>query len=62
MRLRGERDGEQALLLLNVGDTEVRFAVDTAGLAVAETAGITGAGASVADPLLVPPHGWTILA
>ena len=31
LRVRGERDGEQALLLLNVGDTEFRFAVDTAG-------------------------------
>jgi cyclomaltodextrinase / maltogenic alpha-amylase / neopullulanase len=59
LRLRGERDGEQALLLLNVGDTEFRFAVDAAGLAVAETAGITEAGA---DPLVIPPHGWTILA
>jgi cyclomaltodextrinase / maltogenic alpha-amylase / neopullulanase len=59
LRVRGARDGEQALLLLNVGDTEFRFAVDTAGLAVAETA---EAGAGVADPLLVPPHGWTILA
>jgi glycosidase len=60
LRMRGERAGEQALLLLNVGDTEFRFAVDTAGLAVAETADITEAGSS--DPLLVPPHGWTILA
>jgi len=59
LRVRGDRDGEQVLLLLNVGDTEFRFAVDTAGLAVAETA---EAGADVADPLLVPPHGWTILA
>jgi len=62
LRARGERAGEQALLLLNVGDTEFRFAVDTAGLAVAERADITGAGAAVADPLLVPPHSWTILA
>ena len=62
LRVRGERAGEQALLLLNVGDTEFRFAVDTAGLAVAERADITEAGAAVADPLLVPPHSWTILA
>jgi glycosidase len=61
LRVRGERAGEQALLLLNVGDTEFRFAVDTAGLAVAERADITEAGAAV-DPLLVPPHSWTILA
>jgi cyclomaltodextrinase / maltogenic alpha-amylase / neopullulanase len=59
LRVRGDRDGEQVLLLLNVGDAEFRFAVDTAGLAVAETA---EAGAGVADPLLVPAHGWTILA
>ena len=65
LRLRGERDGEQALLLLNVGDAEFRFAVDADGLTVAETSDatsdITEAGAAV-DPLLVPPHGWTILA
>jgi glycosidase len=61
LRVRGERAGEQALLLLNVGDTEFRFAVDTAGLTVAERADITEAGAAV-DPLLVPPHSWTILA
>ena len=68
LRVRGERDREQALLLLNVGDTEFRFTVDIAGLNVAETSGITKAGditeagAAVADPLLVPAHGWTILA
>ncbi len=62
LRLRGERDGEQALLLLNAGDTEFRFAVDAAGLAVAERGGLTDAGGAVADPLLVPAHSWTILA
>jgi cyclomaltodextrinase / maltogenic alpha-amylase / neopullulanase len=59
LRLRGERDGEQALLLLNTGDDAFRFAVDAAGLAVAEAA---EPGASGPDPLLVPPHSWTILA
>jgi glycosidase len=59
LRLRGEGDGEQALLLLNTGDSEFRFAVDASGLSVAETA---EAGAVRADPLLVPPHSWTILA
>jgi cyclomaltodextrinase / maltogenic alpha-amylase / neopullulanase len=59
LRLRGERDGEQALLLLNTGDTDVRFPVDAAGLSVAET---PEAGAVPADPLLVPAHSWTILA
>jgi cyclomaltodextrinase len=62
LRVRGERADEQVLLLLNVGDSEFRFAVDTAGLTVAETAAVTGAGAAVADPLLVPAHSWTILA
>jgi len=65
LRARGERAGEQVLLLLNVGDAELRFAVDTAGLTVAETGigtgDITRAGAAI-DPLLVPPHSWTILA
>jgi cyclomaltodextrinase / maltogenic alpha-amylase / neopullulanase len=59
LRLRGERDGEQALLLLNTGDAGFRFTVDAAGLAVAET---PEPGAVVTDPLLVPPHSWTILA
>ena len=59
LRLRGDGDGEQALLLLNTGDAEFRFAVDAGGLSVAETA---EPGAVVADPLLVPAHSWTILA
>jgi glycosidase len=59
LRLRGERDGEHALLLLNTGDADFRFTVDAAGLTVAETA---EPGAQVADPLLVPPHSWIILA
>jgi glycosidase len=59
LRLRGEQDGEHALLLLNTGDAEFRFAVDAAGLAVAETA---EPGVTPAEPLLVPAHSWTILA
>jgi glycosidase len=59
LRLRGERDGEHALLLLNTGDADFRFTVDAAGLTVAETA---EPGAQVTDPLLVPPHSWIILA
>jgi glycosidase len=59
LRLRGDREGEQALLLLNTGDTEFRFPVDASGLSVAEAA---EAGAVPADPLLVPAHSWTILA
>jgi glycosidase len=61
LRLRGDGEDEQALLLLNVGDTEYRFPVDASGLSLAETAE-AGAGAATADPLLVPPHSWAILA
>ena len=59
LRLRGERDDEQALLLLNTGDADVRFPVDASGLSVAET---PEAGAVPADPLRVPAHSWAILA
>jgi glycosidase len=59
LRLRGERDREHALLLLNTGDADIRFPVDASGLSVAET---SEAGAVPADPLLVPAHSWTILA
>jgi glycosidase len=59
LRLHGARPGEEALLLLNAGDEEFRFAVDPAGLTVAET---SVPGAVPANPLLVPAHGWTILA
>jgi len=59
LRLRGERGGGQALLLLNTGDADVRFPVDASGLSVAET---PEAGAVPADPLLVPAHSWAILA
>jgi cyclomaltodextrinase len=61
LRLRGEAGGEQALLLLNTGDAEVRFPVDASGLSVAETAEARR-GPVASDPLLVPPHSWTILA
>jgi glycosidase len=59
LRLRGERDREHALLLLNTGDADIRFPVDASGLSAAET---SEAGAVPADPLLVPAHSWTILA
>jgi glycosidase len=61
LRLRGEGAGEQALLLLNTGDSEFRFAVDAGGLSVAETPE-GKRGPAAADPLLVAPHSWTILA
>jgi hypothetical protein len=47
--------------MLNAGDAEFRFAVDASGLSVAETAEAER-GPLVSDPLLVPPHSWTILA
>jgi glycosidase len=59
LRLRGEAPGEQALLLLNTGDAEFRFPVEAPGLSVAETA---DAATTPADPLVVPPHSWTLLA
>ena len=61
LRLRGEGADEQALLLLNTGDSEFRFAVDAGGLSVAETGDAKGESV-VSDPLLVAPHSWTILA
>jgi hypothetical protein len=59
LRVRGLQPGEQALLLLNTGDSEYSFGVDAAGLAVAVTPSPDEA---PADPLTVPPHSWTILA
>ncbi|MBO0821267.1 MAG: alpha-amylase family protein [Nocardiopsaceae bacterium] len=59
LRMRGLEPGEQALLLLNVSDSEYRFGVDASGLSVAVTPSPEGA---PADPLTVPPHSWTILA
>ena len=59
MALRVSGDGGEILLLLNVGDTPHRFPVDPGSLVVAETA---KADAEASDPLLVPPHSWTILA
>jgi glycosidase len=59
LRVRGLQPGEQALLLLNTGDSEYSFGVDAAGLAVAVT---PSPDQVPADPLTVPPHSWTILA
>jgi glycosidase len=59
LRISGAAPGEQALLLLNTGDNEFRFHVPADGLTVAESA---EPGAAAADPLLVAPHSWTILA
>jgi cyclomaltodextrinase / maltogenic alpha-amylase / neopullulanase len=57
MALRVSGDGGEILLLLNVGDKPHQFPVDPGSLTVAETSE-----AGAADPLVVPPHGWTILA
>jgi cyclomaltodextrinase / maltogenic alpha-amylase / neopullulanase len=67
LRAVGDSAGQQALLLLNAGDQPHRFDVDATGLAVAEAASgeagtAAAAAAASADPLLVPAHGWTILA
>ena len=59
LRVSGAEPGQSLLLLLNVGDDPVEFAVDAAGLSVAE---LPDPGTVRADPLTVPPHSWTILA
>ncbi|MBO0803791.1 MAG: alpha-amylase family protein [Nocardiopsaceae bacterium] len=59
LRVRGASAGEQALLLLNTGESEHAFGVDASGLSVAVT---PSPDSSPADPLTVPPHSWTILA
>jgi cyclomaltodextrinase / maltogenic alpha-amylase / neopullulanase len=59
LRVSGGEPGQHLLLLLNVGDDPVEFAVDAAGLTLAE---VPDPGAAPADPLTVPPHSWAILA
>jgi len=59
LRVSGPGESERILLLLNTGGKPYRFPVDPGPLAVAETA---AAGVLPEDPLLVPPHSWTILA
>ena len=59
MALRVSGDGGEILLLLNTGDEPYRFRVDPGTLVVAET---PEPGVTPEDPLLVPPHSWTILA
>ena len=59
LRVSGAEPGQSVLLLHNVGDDPVEFAVDATGLTVAE---IPDPGAAPADPLTVPPHSWAILA
>jgi cyclomaltodextrinase len=55
----GTGEGRQVLLLLNTGDDPVKFPVNAGSLEVAE---VPDPGDPPADPLLVPPHAWTILA
>lgn len=47
------------MVLLNVGDSEFLFPVDSSGLAVAQT---PDPGTQPGDPLLVPAHGWVVLS
>jgi glycosidase len=57
--LRSTADRKSVLLLLNISDDQYKFPLDVGGLAVAET---PDPGSQPADPLLVPPHSWTLLA
>jgi glycosidase len=46
---------QQVVALLNVGDEEYRFPIETTGLRLAES------GDAPADPFTVPAHGWAVL-
>jgi glycosidase len=59
MAFRSGVDGSEVVVLLNVGDEPYRFGVDIAGLGTAVT---PDAGVPVADPAVVPPHSWIVLA
>jgi glycosidase len=59
LRVSGGEPGQHLLLLLNVGDDPVEFAVDAAGLTLAE---MPDPAAVPQNPLLVAPHSWVILA
>jgi glycosidase len=59
LRASGTADGERILLLLNTGDEPKEFQVDPGGLTVAES---PDPGAVAGNPLVVPGHGWIILA
>jgi glycosidase len=55
----GDHADEQALLLLNTGESEYTFGADASGLSVVVT---PSPGGEAGDPLTVPPHSWRILA
>ena len=59
LRMSADGGSGQVLLLLNAGGEPHRFPVDAGSLVVAET---SQAGVLPEDPLLLPPHSWTILA
>jgi glycosidase len=59
MAVRSAADDDEVLVLLNTGDEAFRFPVDVSGFSVTET---PEPGARPADPALVPPHSWVILA
>jgi cyclomaltodextrinase / maltogenic alpha-amylase / neopullulanase len=54
--IRSSSGDNTVITLLNIGDKPYRFAIDPGGLTVAEAAD------PGAEPLLVPPHSWTIIA
>jgi glycosidase len=56
---RAAANGAEIRVLLNAGDTSVRFPVDVAGLTVVET---PDPGTRSDDLALVPAHSWVILA
>ena len=59
LRLTGDGDTGQVLLLLNVGDEPCSFPVDLGELTLAE---VPDPGVVPTDPLTVPAHSWAILA
>jgi len=54
---RAAADGAEIVVLLNIGDNDVRFGVDVGDLAVSLAA---DPGTRPGDPLLVPGHSWVI--
>jgi hypothetical protein len=58
VRHRAPAGDDEILVLLNAGDNSLRFPIDVAGFAVAET---PGPGARPDDSAEVPGYSWVIL-